>query len=418
MMQQTKATSKLGQRYGPALDQAVLAHKDAPIETGFQNLPGGIPSNVGVFRLAELEFKTHMVDSNNKGAKKADGTDAHATQEMYLSGIGVVQEPKTWKTDQGEMPCKGLQTRCMSGGLRYIPLYDTKNSSGKVTTQEEHVHEVLNLFKLLAGGENGGQQFVDQFVAAHPTNIGDALEAMAAALMSAKPYAHFSTRKGSVQTTGQYAGKDPMVFEEWFSSFDYTPPASGSMRDNTAPPATAPHVNGQQTAADPPVPTGGTNRVATAATAPPVKTDAAVAEMLAAAKGDTSDPKTVAAQAQLRAWTLAAGVAESAVDDADDWEAVVKLLQTAEAAPSVAVEEAGAVVVEEPAPAAAGWQKGQMCRINVSVVDKATKTKKVRQVHCEVQAAHPDGTCDLLNMDDRKTVYGKVSPKLMEQVVS
>ncbi len=59
-----------------------------------------------------------------------------------------------------------------------------------------------------------------------------------------------------------------------------------------------------------------------------------------------------------------------------------------------------------------------MCQITVGYTDKATKQKKTRKVHCEVQAANPDGTCDLLNMDDRKTVYPKVKPELMEQVVS
>lgn len=182
----TKVKSVLAGKYGKALDEAVKKHANDDTTYGVINLPGGITN--GIAQLSKCYFKEFGAETT---AKRADGSSAKG--EYYFRAEGTVDSPSFVETTDGKIPVKGLITSVM------VPLCDTKNTAGDITTQEEQLSRVLNIMRQL-----GGPDFTKGAT-------GGDLEALATSLEQSAPYFRFSTSAG--KPSPQYP--TPRVFENW-----------------------------------------------------------------------------------------------------------------------------------------------------------------------------------------------------------
>lgn len=220
-MAEQQEVSLIAMGLGAAIAEAFEAAKDAPVEFGQQRLPGGIEN--GVAQLTTMSWSTYKT-GDNKG-------------KPFFRAAGVVVEGVTDKGTDKERSWAGQQTSIM------IPLHATPNRQTK-TTLAHHYADFLNVFK--------------QFQVSMPDGMrpGESREAMgarvdayfkaAAKIMTdpSKPlYFAFRTWQGKKQTTGPYAGKEPIVNEEWQGLIQYSPApeptANGAIRDHTLAPAGA-----------------------------------------------------------------------------------------------------------------------------------------------------------------------------------
>lgn len=355
-MPPVKGKSGLMAKYGANLDKAVQAHAADETDYGFMRLPPGI--NNGIAQLTVCKFDTYKTGDN--------------TGEFYCQMRGVVIEPKSITKDGQVIPVAGRQTMLME------PVCNTQTRDKKVTTQEEHVVNILNEFRKLAGEEfTRGATGAD-------------LESLADQLQQAAPYFRFSTSQSG--PTPQYP--DPKVWENWHGSKgleEYTPPDDGEgMVDRTGPSNNGDSGGGAQAAS-----TGGGS-------------DFQVMELLEQANaGDEG------AAEQLRQMALDTGVPEEDVNAAEDWQAVVDLI-----AAKASAEDAGT----EGAPAEA-WEPNKGDVYLYKPIDPKTKkpvvdprTKKAKGVEVEVTAVDKKTkTVTLKNIDDRKTVYAKVAWDALEE---
>lgn len=358
---QTKK-SPLFAKLGAKLDQAVQKHAADQTDYGIMDLPGGIKN--GVAQLVECGFFLYKGDTQ---AKQANGKSAAG--EYYFRAAGVMKDPEY--SPEGA-PVRGLQTSIM------INMFDTKAGPNakipnKITTQEEHVEEVLNEMRKLGGDEY-----------THGATGAD-LENLAAGLKDAAPHFWVSTREG--QKTVQYP--NPKVFTSWNGTKgleNYVGPADGGaqVQDNSGGGA-APSNDEQQgeSAAE------GDD----------------IDALLAAAGDDTDEAAMNAAQARLKELALEAGVEEGPDEDAPphtfngapDFATVVGWIQNG--APEAPAEKT----------AAAAPEKGGTC--NYGILD--TKTKKVKPVQCEIITVNATKeTLTLKNLTTGKPVADKAGKAL------
>lgn len=280
-MPPTTTPGGLMKKYGNKLVTAVTKHANDETDFGFQRLPPGI--NNGVAQLSECYF-----DIYKSGPSK---------DEYYFRAVGVVQSPETVIVDGGEMVVRGLTTSIM------IPVCDTTTQAGKVTTQEEHVAEILNEMRKLGG---------DEFTKGAK---GTDLEALAATLAKAKPFFKFTTsvRKGMKKPDGTM-GADG-VWENWFGNKgleNYVPSEGTGTVDETAQTQTA---------------GGGAHQPPTTAIA--ATPEEPHGEVDLAALVEAANNKDPNARKKLTELAIAAGNDPKAVEAANSWEDVKTMIEAA-----------------------------------------------------------------------------------------
>lgn len=391
------------------------------------NLPGGITG--GIAQLIEMKFGTYKSGPNkDKRFWLAAG--------IVVSPAKAVNTVKTWDASlnggkgavrvvsSNEMTVMGARTQIM------IPLCDTKNSQGEVTTADEHVSQMLNEIRLV-----GGPECTD--------GVEDeaGLEELFVTLKEAAPHFRFGTRSG--EPTAKYP--TPNVFETWYGGRgleNYVPEVPPEMGMRSTPPASA---NGQSngTSAKPPAKSPATDPKRMAAQAPEpeeeapeeVTEEAASEEMVgelpgpneldelfeaAAGEGDE------AADAQQRLLEVgeAIGVDSDTINTAKSWDHVRKLFDAAMPAENDGEEGEAKTADEEPAEEEAVEEEEQSYvpkkgdKVKYQELGKDGKPatflkngKKFRKapVECKVEAVDAKkGTATLKQVKDGKTLYKAV----------
>ncbi len=360
MPAQTGKGSGLAARYGNKLDQAVQQHAADETNYGIIRLPGGI--NPGIAQLEQCYFAQYK-SGDHEG-------------EYYFRAMGTVISPESVTTRDGLCPVKGMQTSIMH------PVCDTRNQAGDVTTQEEHIQDILMEMRRLAG---------EQYTVGA---TGRDLEALAAGIQEAHPYFWFSTSLG--KASPQYP--TPKVFENWhgikgLESYVEPDPNGGQVDDRTEVTATKVPTNPaqQRASAGPPptkgpprgpapAPSNGRTNVATRPSsaapipvkAPPSKPAPQPQAKAPPPKGPPPrkvtttppepDPEPEApssdvdqndldslvsraddqdgeAQQLLKDMGMAAGISEEVVDNAESWQQIANWLSGEEPMPEEATEE-------------------------------------------------------------------------------
>lgn len=201
-MAKQEKTSTLVGKYGARLQKAVAAASEKPPETGRQGVPAGITN--GIARITKCGFGQYKTGPNQG--------------EFFFRAEGVVVEPETIIDRTGrEVPVAGMVTSVMEA------VCDTKvQSTGVVTTLEEHVEKIENHMKLL-GAEPGSFD-----------GSPNSLESVAAAIQEAQPYFRFSTSVRKALKEDQPDG----VWENWYGvrgleNYE-APSAEGFLDDQTA----------------------------------------------------------------------------------------------------------------------------------------------------------------------------------------
>jgi hypothetical protein len=355
-------------KYGQKVDGYVKSHAGDDVKLGnFAELPPGITN--GVAQLVEAKFDIVKPGKTNAG-------------EVFLLMTGIMLQPDV--TEDGS-PVKGLRTSKIE--MCCDTTVQTGKNAGKVVSQEEHIANVLNYFKLFG---------VSKETLAEGVSI---LEPVAAQLKQMKPYFKLTTTPRK-DDKGVVTG----VWENWLGTAGlegWTPPAAGSGVDEGTP-ETQPGGNAQ--------PPDATNEASPAA-------DGGEDLDNLASLAD-SNPPDAGAQNQLMELGASLGTTQEEFDACQSWVAFVEVIRQKQAEASTPQESAA------PAPKAAAAakpsangvpKKGSM--YGFKVLDSKTKkpmidlkTKKERApVECEVQSV--DATkriVSLLNYTDKKTVYKDV----------
>lgn len=362
--------SALAAKYGSRMDNAVKKHAKDPTRVGQQRLPPGI--NNGKAKLVECGFGVVSEGKKNAG-------------EFYFRAAGVVMEPHDVSVNGERIRVAGRQTSIME------MVCDTTDSNGKVTSHDAHVDVILNYLRQLGGDE----------YTADAQNLAD-LEELAKGLETADPPIYFafatSLRKGreyrDPKTKQMVMGEDG-IWENWYGAIpDYQPPsADGAVQDNSSGPGDEPPTD---------------ESVAT--TEADTDADGALTEL--AAKADGGDK---ASQKQLKAFAIEAGVEEKAIEDADNWAAVVGMIQAVSSGGEPSTEE-------EPVAEEAPWQPDKGDLYLYGPVDKNGKPvldakKKPKKVEVEVIAVSAKKqVVDLVNNADKKTKYLGVKWDALESI--
>lgn len=358
-MPPTTTPGGLMKKYGNKLATAVTQHANDETDFGFQQLPPGIAN--GVAQLSECYFDVYKA-GDNKG-------------EYYFRAVGVVQSPETVFVNGSEMVVRNMTTSLM------IPVCDTKTQAGKVTTQEEHVADILNEMRKLGG---------DEFTRGAK---GTDLEALAATLAKAKPFFKFTTtvRKGMKKPDGT-TGPDG-VWENWYGAKgleNWTAPEATGTQDETA----AAGGGAQQ----PPT---------TAVAASPEPEGEVDLDALVASANDKKDPTNAAARKKLTDLAIAAGNDAATVEAAESWEAVKAMIEGAGAGGETAAE-------------GGEWipQVGEQYKYKPQVKGPGGKLMPAKNaVDVEVTAVDPDSAKRLLSLklvSNPKTTYANVSWDALE----
>jgi hypothetical protein len=408
--------SQSGLSFDAGASQEISQHVHDPIMTGIDNLPPGILG--GVVKVTRCRFEKVPPGSTRK---KFDGTSAEGQAQFVISGVVMepasIVHPKTGQT----VRVAGRQSRPFP-----IPCYDNKRA-GKLATKTDMILRSMNEMKSIVN---------NQFLFCNPDKspkvvTAELLEATALAIEQAsmkKPiYVRFDTSEGEISA----ANPNPMTFENWRGSQGlegYTPPSFAAMAvqdDNRpAPGTTATFVPAQQS---PTVAAPATAQTQVAA--PATVTDALFADtsgedvvtLVKHASGDEADPQTRTAMNRLAEIAVSvgipmgeAGVKARTVSGSESWTELGRwIVENQKAAPHANGQ------------APTGPKKDDMWKFTkVPMVDLKTRvpltnpdgTPRFRKVDAVVTTVHGDGTFDLLNFDDQKTVYSKVPLADLEAV--
>lgn len=346
---------------GARLDASVKAHAADEIKSFGQGLPPGIRG--GVAKLTGCKFEIIPAGRKNAGAPR-----------LVMQGVAL--EPQTVVVDGREEQVAGRQT------WQFEPICDTENQSGKKTSVDEHVARVIQHL-----GRLGGR--LDPRTAS-----GVGLEQVARALesqsLNGKPiYFHFTTALSDDKS---------MVFENWNGTEgleDYAEPdfAAGAV---TAAPDEAPDSPPDD-----------------AADEQEVDIDALAAEadgmdIAAALAPDGPGTRIVEIAEQL-------GADVEAVKAANTWADAAEIVKAA------AVQEGefqSVVGTDVPEPVEA-WtpKKGDPVGYKAPVKNKAGKlVPGTKVVQCEVAAINKNGTCDLVQLSNKKVGWKGVKLDQVEQL--
>lgn len=349
--------SILAQKLGDKAKKAIASHKGdtTTIELSGGSLPEGIEN--GVAKIVECGVQLIKPGKTNAG-------------QPIFRAAAVIVEPKEFNG----VKIEGRQTSMI------VSLFDTPNRKEGSRTVEDHIAEVLAYFRSWG---------IDT------SDIGDDASVieteLCPAVLAAGVHISFRTWKGEKQTTGPYAGREPRVNENWGPAINYdggdgavSSTATDDVEDNT----TEPSNDEQQGEAD--------------AAGEGLTHD----ELVALAKNaDNAKSKTsVESGRKLKELALGKGIDEADVDGADNWAAVVDLIE------NVSTDaDNGAGEVEEVVPEKEGVYKYAPIDPKTKKPTINPKTKKIVKVEVEVTAVDKKTkTVTLKNLDDQKTLYKSV----------
>lgn len=279
---------KLGQKFVQAHNEV----KNNEVVYGRMELPAGVE---GVARLTKMSVQVGKPDSKIPG-------------QLYWTAQATVISPKRYE---------GYTTD------KYEPIAETPNTKRK--TIADHMSFIYNEM-----GKLGVP--VSQL---NPEQVESAM----AQLVKLGPTFAFRTWKGDVQTTGEYAGKEPRVQHDWQKRVEYDPATDQSNDDgvedgtgaaeetvNHPPQKGKPGGAGSTRSASPA--TTGTARTAPASkateTTSPSEDDIPALVKAADAKKDSKARQ--AAQDRLAELASAAGVPDDDVNNAENWAAVAEMI--------------------------------------------------------------------------------------------
>lgn len=373
-MTPAKSVSPLMKKYGDKLNKAVQAHAEDQTDYGIINLPGGISN--GIAKLTKCYFDQYKTGDN--------------TGQFYFRAEGSVVTPEFVDTDTGPMKVKGLFTSIMHA------VCDTKSQAGKVTTQEQHIADILNELRKLGVDTVGA--------------TGADLEALAEAAKDAAPYFKFSTTESKPDPKGKWGAR---VWQNWHGVqglegySEETGYAPGS-NDNTeqVPDTTSnqPTTEVSGEGSEPPTDDGTTatseqpNEENNEGSNESNEVDLDILAKLCVE--DTND--AIEAQKELKRLALEAGFPENEIDDASSWDAVVEMIRNPK---EQGTEETQEEVTEEWSPKVGetGYKyklldaKGQLQK------DKSKKEKKPVTVEV-LKVDETKKTVDIKNLEDKTTV--------------
>ena len=288
-----KGKSGLVAKYGAKLDQAVQAHANDETDYGFQKVPAGITN--GIAKVFDCKFDTY---------KTGDYTG-----EYYFQVRATVVEPESVVVNGSTIKVRGMQTMIQE------PVCDTRDGKGKPTSQGDHIAKVLNYMRMLVD---------DSFT--EGATVED-LEPLGEALKDLAPYTKFSTSESKPQVNPK-TGKEvvnpktgkpfpPRIWENWYGCKgleDYTPPDASvsAVTDNTG--------NGQEES----VPN---SKNAKAEPNEEFNEFGDLGSLLDKAMDDNS-PDQINAQNELGALALKAGHSQETIDNAENWKAVIALIES------------------------------------------------------------------------------------------
>lgn len=370
-----KQQSLLAKTLGKQLAEAHKQHKDAPVELGQQRLPAGIEN--GVAQLRDMKFSVY-----EKGT--------HAGKPFFMAS-GVCVEPKVFNGTT----CEGRRTN----GITPLPLCDTPEKSSKKTFSD-HWADFLNIMKMFKVDMPPDRISPTETQEAAALRIENYFIAAVEALKKQQPYFAFRTWQGQKQTTGPYAGKEPLVNEQWQGVIDYTPSANGdtAVVDDTAPPTdmqpNEPFTEPEQTAEHP------TDATSTGGEEVDIATLLAVAD--ADPQGTTPEGKQACEYVQNAA--LAAGVTEDQIAATQNWSEVWALIPTGDAEPQAEPEAPPA----PPPPPKKGDKVKYASRDAKGAVVVDPKSKKpVAAQEYEVTSSDPKSkTVTLTNVKTKGPLVG------------
>lgn len=378
-------------------DKSLKAHAgDETVQRrGYIDLPGGITN--GVARLAEAKISKYE-KGDNKGKE-------------FFYAAGIVVKPKTApnivKTWEPGPNGKGGKVKVVSSeqvdveGQRtsiMIQLCDRKNRDGSVKSADDFVAEMLNELRLLGADTGSIESKAD-------------LLSILEELKEAKPYFKFST--SSSDPTEQYP--NPRVWENWhgvkgleeFSEDEESDvDDQGSDEDEGEDEPEAEEEAEAEESSDGGSDDDGGDEVGSAEESDEVDLDTLAKAADKKGGGDAA----VDAQEKLKEIATSAGVEDDAVENADDWKDVVRMIREAqeggESSNGETEEEAEAEEEENPAP-----QVGEA--YGYQLIDPKTKkplvdpkTKKVKKP-IEVEVTKVDTktqTVTVKNLEDDKVL--------------
>ncbi len=388
-MPPTTSKSKLAGKLGAKGAAAVAAHANDETTYGFIELPGNFQ---GIAQLKKCYFK-EFENGDNKG-------------QFFFRAQAIVSDPVTFATPNGVIRSRGLMTSIQ------IAICDTTTktgkNAGKVTTQEDHIAEVLLEMRRL-----GGETFTDG------ATLED-LEGLALALEEAQPYFVFSTSAPSGN------GKP---FHNWHGTrnlpVDYSPSseggeAGGMVEENTP--------DGHNDAEDQEVAAAAAQKaiektMAAASASKPGKPSTAkpapkpipkapepepVVEedetpdldaLVEDANNGESETQRESAE-KLVELAVEVGIEEDAAREAETWEALAEMIRANGDGTEGEVEKTEAES-DEPA----GPQEGDT--VFFAPTDPKTKKPVKKALQCVITAVNEDGT---VNLKSGKTAYKNISP--------
>ncbi len=355
---QTNATAvKLGNGFLQA--NAGAAKSTTKVEDNGR-LPAGIEN--GVARVVSMKIQPIAQGKQNAG-KPMFVAQAVVVKPEYVDGVKVAGR----RTSMMEM------------------LFDTPGK--KRATVKDHVEHVYSYLRTIGVDTN--------MLAAAKTEdeLRKKLDAVFALLVTKKTTISFRTWKGSVQTTGPYAGKEPLVNETWGGpaqvAADTTPPEA-NVRDDSPPAEDVPADDVvDDTDAGDDVGTAGDGALS----------DEDVDALVAVADGDEEGQEKDDAGVRLEDWCKATNPAledEGVRARATNWAELVAWARDGvpDDSPTLAV----GAVVKYKVPAAG---PGKPAKVVQCEVKKLYKVKGVE-------------VADLLNLTDKKTKYNAVPADKLE----
>lgn len=370
-MAAVKTQSVLAKKYGAKLDGAVKAHANDQTTYGLIALPGGITN--GIAQVSKCYFKEFEKATT---MKKADGTPA--VGEYYFRCEGSVISPKTVAGPDGLIPVEGLTTSVM------VPLCDTKDSKGVITSQEDNLARVLNIMRQLAG-----QEYTQGATGAD-------LESLAAGIEQAAPYFRFSTTQS--QPNKDYP--NPRVFENWQGNKgleNYVPEnvAATAMKDNTS---TKPSGQKQQKVTEPQVPDN------TVKAADNVYAEWELSQLvdLAGSEADTAQE----GREELVRRAMEVGYTRDEAEAADTWEACAEMIQNPKSAEDEQGSDDTSSPEVEPEPEVTPPKTGTTCKYTPPGKDPATK-KEYKERPCTIVKVDKDKkTVEIKDLSNKKMYTG------------
>lgn len=347
---------------------AIKAHAKDETDYGmdFSQLPGGIYGGIAILS----DAKMGVYKSGRNVGKKfiyLQGTVEHPKSAARITK--VLKNGKVEVVSTVEEDIEGKFTKLT------LPWCESKNSKGETTSLDVNVKNALNVLRTLGGDE----------CTADLESEAD-VEGLLKALVEQSPRFKFNTE--TRDPTAQYP--NPMTFERWLGRKgleDYVPSENGSVAgtmDNTGADKAAPAAVGE----------GRTDEL----------DNKTLDELVEIAKGDEDDAtegdSVKAARQKILDIAKELGVFEAA-NDASDWDEAKGVIEAA--------QNSDPSVLEAPKV----WKVKDMCYFRI-LDGKTGKPKKdgkgraIKPVECQISAKNKNGTYNLKNQDDGKTVYSNV----------